>query len=386
MAEVEVIVVGGGPAGIATSACLNRLKVSNIVFEREDCSASLWKKRAYDRLKLHLAKQYCQLPHMPFPPEAPTFVPKNDFIRYLDEYVARFDVKPHYHRNVESVFYDKNIAKWSVVVKNLISGVYEVYFSTFLVAATGENSQGFIPKVPGIEGFGGTVMHSSQYNNGKNLTEKNVLVVGSGNSGMEISYDLSNWNAHASVVVRSPVHLLTENIVKFGMSLLKFGLPIKFVDIITSTLGRLMYGNVSKYGLQTPKEGPFFNKLTTGRSPTIDVGTVDKIKSGHVKVLPSLTRIEGNNVTFDNGETHPFDVIIFATGYKSTVRNWLKGGDDLFNDQGMPRQRPPNAYWKGKNGLYSAGFSSRGLSGISEDAQNIAQDIIFNLTHCKGKL
>lgn len=206
MAEVEVIVVGGGPAGIATSACLNRLKVSNIVLEREDCSASLWKKRAYDRLKLHLAKQYCQLPHMPFPPEAPTFVPKNDFIRYLDEYVARFDVKPHYHRNVESVFYDKNIAKWSVVVKNLLSGVYEVYVSTFLVTATGENSQGFIPKVPGIEGFGGTVMHSSQYNNGKNLTEKNVLVVGSGNSGMEISYDLSNWNANTSVVVRSPVN------------------------------------------------------------------------------------------------------------------------------------------------------------------------------------
>lgn len=86
------------------------------------------------------------------------------------------------------------------------------------------------------------------------------------------------------ICIHLQVHLLTENIVKFGMLLLKFGLPIKFVDIITSTLGRLRYGNVSKYGLQTPKEGPFFNKLTTGRSPTIDVGTVDKIKSGHVKV------------------------------------------------------------------------------------------------------
>lgn len=220
MAEFEVIIVGGGPAGIATSACLNRLKVSNVVIEREDCCASLWKKRAYDRLKLHLAKQFCELPHMPFPPEAPTFVPKKDFIRYLDDYVEKFDVKPHYNRSVESAFFDKSIGKWSVVVKNLVTGVYEVYFSAFLVAATGENSQGYIPHMPGIEGFEGKVMHSSQYDNGKSLKGKDVLVVGSGNSGMEIAYDLSNWDASTSIVVRSPV--INLNLIFFTIKLLCF--------------------------------------------------------------------------------------------------------------------------------------------------------------------
>lgn len=211
MEEVDVIIVGAGPAGIATSACLNRLKVSNVVIEREDCYASLWKKRSYDRLKLHLAKQYCQLPHMPYPKNTPTFVPKKDFIRYLDNYVSHFQVSPLLNRQVESSFYDDNISKWSVVVRNSLTGAYEVYFGKFLVVATGENSHGYIPPVNGLDNFVGKVIHSSQYDNGKSYTRKNVLVVGAGNSGMEIAYDLSNWGANTSVVVRSPVkyiHLL----------------------------------------------------------------------------------------------------------------------------------------------------------------------------------
>ena len=208
MAEIDVIIVGAGPAGMATSACLNRLDVSNIVLEREDCCASLWKKRAYDRLKLHLAKQYCQLPHMPFPQDAPTYVPKSAFVRYLDDYVERFKVLPKYNHEVESAYYDTTIAKWSLVVRDMLSGVYEIYFAKFLVVATGENSQGFIPRVRGVEGFEGKVMHSSQYENGKSFVEKNVLVVGCGNSGMEIAYDLSNWNAITSIVARSPVRIL----------------------------------------------------------------------------------------------------------------------------------------------------------------------------------
>lgn len=80
------------------------------------------------------------------------------------------------------------------------------------------------------------------------------------------------------------VHLLTENIVKLGMFLLRFGLPLKLVDTIALALGRLVYGDVSEYGLRRPTKGPFFLKATTGRSPTIDVGSVPKIKSGEMKV------------------------------------------------------------------------------------------------------
>lgn len=203
--EVNVIIVGAGPAGLSTSACLNRHSIPNIVLEREDCCASLWKKRSYDRLKLHLAKQFCELPHMSYPPCSPTFIPRDGFIRYLDEYACRFGVRPRYRHDVVSAHFDGGIGRWRVVARDLSSGECEEYLAEFLVVATGENSEGYVPDVKGLDTYEGELMHSSKYENGRRFWNKDVLVVGCGNSGMEIAYDLSNYLAKASIVARSPV-------------------------------------------------------------------------------------------------------------------------------------------------------------------------------------
>ncbi|KFK44242.1 hypothetical protein AALP_AA1G233300 [Arabis alpina] len=372
--KILVLIIGAGPAGLATSACLNRLKIPNLVLEKEDCSASLWKRRSYDRLKLHLAKQFCQLPHMPFPPNAPTFVSKVGFTNYLDAYATRFNINPRYNRNVKSAHF--NGGRWIVEVENKsVTASREVYSAKYMVVATGENSEGVIPEIPGlVDSFEGEYLHSSEYKNGKNFAGKDVLVVGSGNSGMEIAYDLSKWKAKVSIVVRSPVHVLTRGIVRIGMCLLRF-FPVKLVDRWCLLLAELRFGSISRYGLVRPNKGPFMNKLITGRSPTIDVGCVGEIKSGKIQVVPSIKNIEGKRVEFVDGNTKIIDSIVFATGYKSSVSKWLKVDDgDLFNENGMPKREFPN-HWKGKNGLYSVGFGRQGLAGISRDAQNIARDI-----------
>lgn len=206
--ETVVVIVGAGPAGIATSACLNLLSIPNIVLEREDCYASLWQKKAYDRLKLHLAKSFCELPHMPFPVSAPTFVPKDMFVQYLQNYVYQFNVSPLYRRSVENAWFNRIAKKWVVTAKNSVSGLVEEYVCEFLVAATGENSEGLIPSINGLDSFKGLFIHSSEYDNGKRFGRKDVLVVGAGNSGMEIAYDLCNWGAQTSIVIRSPVSAL----------------------------------------------------------------------------------------------------------------------------------------------------------------------------------
>ncbi|GLT28564.1 hypothetical protein SLA2020_034870 [Shorea laevis] len=105
------------------------------------------------------------------------------------------------------------------------------------------------------------------------------------------------------------------------------------------------------------------------------MGTVSKFKSGEIQVLPAISSLRGNEVSFENGKTHPFDTIVFCTGFKRSTNKWLKrGGDYLLHEEGFAKNSFPNL-WKGKNGLNCAGLSRRGFRGASFDAQHIAHDI-----------
>ncbi|KAH0634384.1 hypothetical protein KY284_037170 [Solanum tuberosum] len=366
--EIDIVVVGAGPSGIAVSACLNKVGINNVVLEKQDCCAYLWKKKTYDRLHLHLSKDFCSLPFMPHASSSPKYMPKKEFIQYLDEYVEHFNIKPKFQTCVESAFYNNGEKKWNVKSRNLTSGEIELYASDFLILATGENNEGYIPKMVGIENFKGEIIHSSDYRSGEKYKDKKVLIIGSGNSGMEIAFDLSNYESHTSIVVRSPIHVLTREMVYTAMLLLKY-LPISLVDTVIAKYANFKFGNLAELGIPQPEEGPFSIKISKGRSPVIDVGAIDKIKLGLIKVLPGISEIKEHTVMFDNGDEHQFDAIIFATGYKNIATKWLKDYSSIFREYGTLIN------WKGENGLYCAGFSKRGIAGISMDAIAIVNDI-----------
>ncbi|KAL2485829.1 putative indole-3-pyruvate monooxygenase YUCCA10 [Abeliophyllum distichum] len=372
-AQEQVIIVGAGPSGLATAACLTQLSIPYMILEREDCFASLWKKYSYDRLHLHLAKQYSQLPHFNFPSSCPTYVSLQDFIRYLDDYVSHFNINPTYGKSVESAVYDEPTKKWKIQARNMFSSnQLEDFSCRFLIVATGETSDAFVPEIEGLNTFPGEKIHSTQYKNGDKFKEKTVLVIGSGNSGMEIALDLANYGAFTSIVVRSPIHILSRELTYMGLVLLNY-VPYKYVDSLLTFLSKLVYGgDLTKYGIKRPQEGPFATKVEYGKYPVIDVGTFQKIKSGVIQVLPAVTSIRGNDVMFENGKKHPFDAIIFATGFKRSTNQWLKTDDNILNEDGIASF--PN-HWKGKNGLYCSGLARKGLSGGAYDAQTIANDI-----------
>ncbi|RRT34513.1 hypothetical protein B296_00057099 [Ensete ventricosum] len=207
MTEEVVVIVGAGQSGLATAACLTALSVPCLILERDDCIGSLWRNRCYDRVTLHLAKQYSELPHAPHPPSAPTYLPKRDFIRYLDDYAARFRLRVSLRRNVESAEYDEAVRRWRIAAKNAEDGAVEEYTAKYLVVASGENDEAAVPEILGLEGFRGPVVHSSQYRSGSVYEGNAVLVVGCGNSGMEVALDLAEHGARTFIVVRSQVGL-----------------------------------------------------------------------------------------------------------------------------------------------------------------------------------
>ncbi|XP_039128073.1 probable indole-3-pyruvate monooxygenase YUCCA10 [Dioscorea cayenensis subsp. rotundata] len=374
MEATTVVIVGAGSAGLATAACLTTHSIPYILLERDHCLASLWRNRAYDRVTLHLAKQYCQLPHAPYPASTPTFMPKRHFIEYLEGYAAKFRIQPRFGIEVESAWFEEGEGKWRVMARKGKEGEVVVELKArFMVVASGENDEAVVPEIEGLDGFVGDLVHSNRYRSGSVYKGKSVLVVGAGNSGMEIAFDLYSFGAFPSIVVRSPVHVVSKEIWLVGMLLLKY-LSITWVDIVVLLLCYFKFGSTSKYGLCRPSKGPFYSIANTqGFFPMMDTGTFAKIKSGEIQVLPSIASIKGNSVTFVNGKIHHFDAIIFATGYRSAVKKWLKD-DDLIGDDGMTKEKFPNQ-WKGKNGLYCAGLGRRGLYGGGVDALKIAQDI-----------
>ncbi|KAI3728268.1 hypothetical protein L6452_16901 [Arctium lappa] len=372
------VIVGAGPSGLAAAACLKDKGVPSIVLERSNCIASLWQFKTYDRLRLHLPKCFCELPLMPFPDDFPTYPSKQQFVEYLEAYAKRFGIKPVFEQEVASAEFDESLGMWRVKSLGLKKGKEMEYVCRWLVVATGENAEAVVPEIKGIERFHGEVQHTAEYRSGSSFRGKKVLVVGCGNSGMEVSLDLCNHNAHPSLVVRNAVHVLPREMLgrsTFGLSmwLLKW-LPVRLVDRFLLILSWLVFGNTASFGLDRPEVGPLELKGKTGKTPVLDVGTLAKIKSGDIKVHPSIQSVGHHSVQFVNGRVENFDAIILATGYKSNTPSWLKEKEMFSEKDGMPRKPFPHG-WKGECGLYAVGFTRRGLLGSSTDAKRVSEDI-----------
>ncbi|KAL6842646.1 hypothetical protein ACP4OV_027490 [Aristida adscensionis] len=369
------VIVGAGPSGLAAAACLAARGVPATVLEMSDSLASTWRHRTYDRLTLHLPKRFCELPLLPFPEGYPTYPSKDQFVAYMEAYAAAAGVAPRFGARVEEAAFDAAAGAWAV---RLAGGDGELLLARWLVVATGENAEPRMPDFPGRWQFAGRVMHTCDYKSGEAFAGQKVLVVGCGNSGMEVSLDLCRHGAKPSMVVRNTVHVLPREMLglsTFGiaMALLKW-LPVRLVDRFLLAAAHLTLGNTGQLGLRRPKTGPIELKNLTGRTPVLDVGALDHIKSGKIKVVGAVKEATRRGVRFADGKEQQFDAIILATGYRSNVPSWLKDGGDVFTREGMPRILFPNG-WKGKNGLYTVGFSQRGLLGASSDAINVARDI-----------
>ncbi|KAJ8637614.1 hypothetical protein MRB53_011881 [Persea americana] len=370
------MIVGAGPSGLASAACLKVRGISSVILERANCIASLWQLKTYDRLRLHLPKQFCELPLMPFPESFPTYPTKQQFLAYLEAYAKRFELKPVFNETVECAEYDAKFGCWRVRTVGLKKKTE--YLCRWLVVATGENAEEVIPKIDGMRDFKGPVIHTSLYRSGDAFQGKKVLVVGCGNSGMEVCLDLCNNGANPSIVVRDTVHVLPREMLgrsTFGLSmwLLKW-FPIQMVDRFLLLVAWVMLGDTAQLGLDRPHLGPLQLKNVSGKTPVLDVGTLAKIRAGEIKVYPAIKRLTGHGAEFVDGRVSAFDAVILATGYKSNVPSWLKERNFFSDKDGLPRKPFPNG-WKGDWGLYAVGFTKLGLLGASMDAKRIAQDI-----------
>ncbi|XP_074567694.1 putative indole-3-pyruvate monooxygenase YUCCA8 [Curcuma longa] len=370
------LIVGAGPSGLAVGACLRQQGLPFVILERARCVASLWQTRTYDRLRLHLPKRFCRLPGLPIPGDFPEYPTRDQFVEYLEAYARRFELSPRFGEAVTAARFDTTCGMWRV--RTAAEAEVEVeYMCQWLVVATGENAECVVPAVEGMGDFGGRVIHAGEYKSGKTFSGERVLVVGCGNSGMELCLDLCLHGAFPAMVVRDSVHVLPREALgkstfELAVQLMKW-LPLRLVDRVLLAISWMKLGDVQKLGLKRPALGPFELKCIQGKTPVLDLGALHKIKTGEIKVVPGIKKFSCGKVELVDGRVLKVDSVIFATGYRSNIHEWLQGAD-LFDKDGHPTREFPNG-WKGCSGLYAVGFGRTGLSGVSMDAVKVAEDI-----------
>jgi indole-3-pyruvate monooxygenase len=367
----QAIVVGAGPGGLATAACLELAGVRTIVLERAHHVGSAWHGH-YDRLHLHTTKRISGLPHLPFPEHHPRYPSREQVIEYLESYSEYFDLRPRLGQEVRSA--RRHDGGWIVETQD------GSYTAPYLVIATGYNRVPHEPEWPGREEFAGPILHSSRYRSGEPFRGQRVLVIGFGNSGAEIALDLREHGARPSVAVRSPVNVTRRELLGIPISelarLLR-RLPPRVADALTGPITRLARGDLTRYGLRTPSKGSMASIAENGRIPVIDVGTIELIKKGEVLVFPGVERFTDSGVVFTDGRAGQFDAVVLATGFRSAVGDFLDAPEAL-DESGNPvasgREVAP--------GLFFCGLKLSGtglLRAVGVESQAIAAAIAASI-------
>ena len=359
----EAVVIGAGPAGLATSRELARRGVPHVVLERGAGVGTSWH-NTYDSLTLHTGKHMSALPGLRFGREVPLFPSRVDFIDYMERYTARFSLPVVTGCAVRSA--ERKGGAWL-----LETSAGEVRARS-VVLATGIMANPLRPELPGEAGFGGTITHSADYRRPGPFIGRRVLVVGAGNSAGEIASELAGAGVDVTLSVRSGVNVVPLRL---------FGIPIQYVAYLVGGLPRGAR-SVLVEGMRRLTEArrgpPVLPRSEVGpldRIPLIGFHLVDAVRAGRVRLRGSVVELGPGHVRFQDGHESPIDDIILATGFRAAIQP-LPGRVELDARGFLPRRERVVA--EHAPGLFVVGHNydaTGGLFNIRRDAAPAARMI-----------
>lgn len=317
----RVAVIGAGAAGLATTKALLDAGLEVVTYEKGDRPGGLWARDnssglspAYASLHLNTSKARTQFADFPMPAAWPDY-PSADLVAgYLADYARTFGVteRIRFGTAVATVEKAEPRQPWVVTTETGESAEFDA-----VVVANGHNWEPRWPE-PGYPGtFTGTQLHAHEYRNAEVFRDRRVLVVGMGNSAMDIAVD-------ASYVAREPVLLSARHGVHIVPKYL-FGrpsdqtagiiaaLPWRIRQRIAEAMLRFAVGAPQKYGLPRPAGGLMQNH------PTISDTILHRLTHGEVVARPGIERLDGERIVFADGTSELVDVIVWATGYRVNI-------------------------------------------------------------------
>src|SRR5215208_3575878 len=285
----KTVVIGAGPAGLATAAQLRRRGVPVLVLERSDAIASSWRSR-YDRLRLNSSRPFSKLPGAGYARGTGMFPSREQVIEYLEAYARDHQLEVRFRTRVDRI--DRDGSGWL-----LTTSTGEIAADQVVVAAGYEHTF-TVPRWPGRDEFEGRLIHSAEYRSPETFRGHDVLVVGPGCSGMEIAYDLVEGGAgRVRLAVRTPPNIIPRDPLGplFGRFMVR--LPAAWGDAIMRFVRRRKIGDLPEFGLPVPEEGAVSRLKRLGVAPAIvDREVIDTIRDGRIQIVAAVESLDEESV------------------------------------------------------------------------------------------
>ncbi len=348
----KVCVVGAGPAGLAMARALKTAGLAFDVFERNPDVGGIWSpdhvgSPMYDSAHFISSKgaETSTFRGHPFSECAAVYPSHADVLAYLKGFAEAENLYSHIRFSTPVDSISRESSAWRVTA----GGTTSLYKS--VVCASGTLWDPIIPELPGAERFDGHVRHSATYRSADEVRGKRVLVVGAGNSGVDIACDAARTAASVSISLRRgywfvPKFIAGQPTDMFFRS--RDGLPDWAHPPDAASLLKLLVGAPESYGLPAPDHAPFASH------PIMNSEILHHLGHGRIKPRAAIKRLEGSDVVYIDGKREAVDEIVLATGYTASVP-YLPKGTFEYGGGNRPRLwmrmvHPDN------NGLYGLGF------------------------------
>jgi hypothetical protein len=314
---VRLAIVGAGPAGLAALRALTARGFDAVALERRPCIGGVWALHdderptaAYRSLHLITSRDRTAFAELPMPDGTPDYPSRDAIGRYLEAYADRFGLhdRIRLERGVRRA--ERRDGGWEL---ELDTGERERFDA--LVVANGHNEEPQWPEPPYPGEFAGRELHAFDYADAEDFRGGRVLVVGMGNSAMDIATDISLVADRTYLSARHgtwviPKRLLgrpADQVIKPWVAV---NVPWQVRQPLSELLLRVTVGPPQRYGLPAPRRGLFQDH------PTITDTVLSRISHGELTPKPGIAELAGDRVRFADGTAEPVDAIVWCTGYR----------------------------------------------------------------------
>ena len=321
----KVCIVGAGSSGMTAGQVLGARGIPYDCFEKGSQIGGNWRyendngmSSAYRSLHINSSREMMSFKAMPMPADYPDYPSHRHIATYFDAYAERFNLLERIRFNTEVVGVAPVGDEWEVTVQPA-DGERETHRYRAVMVANGHhwNPRWPEPPFPGADAFEGEQMHAHHYREPDVLAGKRVLVLGIGNSAVDIAVESSRIADATFLAMRRGAYVLPKYLggkpIDETRPALMTRLPLPVQRFLISRMLKLAIGEMTDYGLPQPD-----HKLLEAH-PTVSAELLSRVGHGDISVKPNIDRLgSGRTVRFVDGSEEEIDLVVYCTGYKIT--------------------------------------------------------------------